>query len=92
MPKYKQENKKTKVLYFKEFSEKFDNGLFKRTSHRSFIAFLYWFGVRVTEALNLRMRAQKECEMSPANQTRNRLLVKHLQRARGMVLLNGFNN
>jgi len=53
MPKYKH-GKKTTVLSFKEFSEQFDNGIFKRGSHRSFLAFLYWFGVRVTEALNLR--------------------------------------
>ena len=53
MPKYKH-GKVTSPIEFKTFKDAMENGRFvkgKTLSHKSFLAFLYWFGVRKVEAL-----------------------------------------
>jgi len=53
LPKYKH-GKVTAPIDFQTFKEAMDNGKFvksKMLSHKSFLAFLYWFGVRKAEAL-----------------------------------------
>lgn len=50
MPSYKQ--KQTKPINLEEFRRVMDSGTFTQPlSHRSFLAFLYWLGVRRSEAL-----------------------------------------
>jgi len=56
LPKYKY-GKVTTPIDFQTFKEAMENGKFAKgrmLSHKSFIAFLYWFGVRKTEALERR--------------------------------------
>ena len=56
MPKYKY-GKITTPIDFQTFKEAMENGNFvkgKMLSHKSFLAFLYWFGVRKVEALERR--------------------------------------
>jgi integrase len=53
LPKYKY-GKITAPIDFKTFKDAMENGKFvksKMLSHKSFLAFLYWFGVRKAEAL-----------------------------------------
>ena len=53
MPKYKH-GKVTAPIDFQTFKDAMENGRFakdKMLSHKSFLAFLYWFGVRKAEAL-----------------------------------------
>ncbi len=53
LPKYKH-GKVTAPIDFPTFKEAMENGRFakgKMLSHKSFLAFLYWFGVRKAEAL-----------------------------------------
>jgi Phage integrase family. len=51
MPKYKH-GKQTRPIDFTQFKEAMEHGKFaKRNSHRSYLAFLYWFGVRLSEAI-----------------------------------------
>ncbi len=53
MPKYKH-GKVTAPIDFQTFKDAMENGRFARNktlSHKSFLAFLYWFGVRKAEAL-----------------------------------------
>ena len=53
LPKYKH-GKITTPIDFKTFKDAMENGKFvksKMLSHKSFLAFLYWFGVRKAEAL-----------------------------------------
>jgi len=53
LPKYKY-GKITAPIDFKTFQDAMENGKFvksKMLSHKSFLAFLYWFGVRKAEAL-----------------------------------------
>lgn len=53
MPKYKH-GKITRPIDFQTFKNAMENGKFvksKKLSHSSFLAFLYWFGVRKAEAL-----------------------------------------
>jgi integrase len=53
LPKYKH-GKITAPIDFQTFKDAMKNGKFvesKMLSHRSFLAFLYWFGVRKAEAL-----------------------------------------
>lgn len=53
MVKYKH-GKQTKPISFKDFKKIMEKGHFTeyyRNSHRSYLAFLYWFGVRRAEAL-----------------------------------------
>ena len=53
MPKYKH-GKITTPIDFQTFKDAMKNGKFvksKALSHKSFLAFLYWFGVRKAEAL-----------------------------------------
>jgi len=56
LPKYKY-GKITAPIDFPAFKETMENGHFakgKALSHKSFLAFLYWFGVRKAEALERR--------------------------------------
>ena len=56
LPKYKY-GKITAPIDFQTFKEAMENGHFakgKMLSHKSFLAFLYWFGVRKAEALERR--------------------------------------
>ena len=50
MPKYKH-GKINEVLEFNEWKEKMDNAKFHRQYHKSLLAFLYWTGVRISEAV-----------------------------------------
>ena len=50
MPRYKF-GKQTKPIDFNVFNQAMKHGEFKNHSHKSFLAFLYWFGVRKIEAL-----------------------------------------
>lgn len=53
LPKYKY-GKVTAPIDFQTFKDAMENGSFakgKMLSHKSFLAFLYWFGVRKAEAL-----------------------------------------
>ncbi len=43
--------KQTTPIDFKKFREAMETGDFKKRSHKSFLAFLFWFGVRKIEAL-----------------------------------------
>ena len=50
MPEYKQ--KQTEPITLKDFAEIMEKGRFTQPlSHKSFLAFLYWFGVRRSEVL-----------------------------------------
>jgi integrase len=56
LPKYKY-GKITAPIDFQAFKEAMENGNFakgKKLSHKSFLSFLYWFGVRKAEALERR--------------------------------------
>ena len=50
MSKYKH-GKQTTPIDFEDFKKIMDEGKFVRPSHRSLLAFLYWTGVRQSEAL-----------------------------------------
>jgi integrase len=50
LPRYKH-GKQTTPITFEVFKNAMEKGEFKSKSHRSFLAFLYWFGTRKSEAL-----------------------------------------
>ena len=50
MSKYKH-GKQTTPINFEEFRKIMDEGKFVKSSHKTFLAFLYWTGVRQSEAL-----------------------------------------
>ncbi len=50
MSKYKH-GKQTTPINFEDFKRIMDEGKFVRPSHKTFLAFLYWTGVRQSEAL-----------------------------------------
>ena len=50
LPTYKH-GKQTTPIDFADFDRAMKEGEFKSYTHKSFLAFLYWFGVRVSEAL-----------------------------------------
>lgn len=50
MPRYKL-GKQTTPIDFETFDNAMQHGTFKQQNHKSFLAFLYWFGVRRAEAL-----------------------------------------
>jgi len=50
MPKYKH-GKQTTPIDHQAFDNAMQHSEFKKHSHRSFLVFLYWFGVRKSEAL-----------------------------------------
>lgn len=50
MPKYKF-GKITRPIEFAYFSNAMEKGEFKKYIHKSFLVFLFWFGVRISEVL-----------------------------------------
>lgn len=50
MPKYSL-GKQTIPIDFETFDKAMQHGIFKNYTHKSFLVFLYWFGVRRSEAL-----------------------------------------
>ena len=62
MPRYKH-GKRTAPIDFETFRDRMENCRWRRQgldpkdvlSHKSFVAFLYWFGVRKSEALNMQI-------------------------------------
>lgn len=50
MPRYLH-GKVTETMDFETFQQAMEKGEFKNHTHRSFLAFLYWTGVRISEAL-----------------------------------------
>lgn len=58
--------KQKEPISFDEFKAFMEKGYFSQRSHRSFLAFLYWFGVRKTEALE-RVREDFQVESGVLN-------------------------
>lgn len=54
--------KQTKSINFSTFKTMMDTGHFKKRMHKSFLGFLYWTGVRISEAL---LRVKEDFSYDP---------------------------